>query len=86
MKPSFLPVVICLATSLIPVAAQNKHDIIGAPKSSEYQQQQPDNELKQLLAEIDQNQLQATVQRLVTFGTRHTASSQTDPVRGIAVA
>jgi hypothetical protein len=38
MKRSFLPVVICLATSLIPAAAQNKHDIIGTPKSSEYEQ------------------------------------------------
>ncbi len=86
MKRSFLPVVVCLAASLIPAAAQNKHDIIGTPKSSEYEQQQPDHELKQLLQEIDQNQLQATVQKLVSFGTRHTASSQTDPVRGIGAA
>jgi hypothetical protein len=85
MKRSFLPVVICLATSLIPAVAQN-NPIIGTPKSSVYQQQQPDNELKQLLAEIDKNQLQATVQQLVSFGTRHTASSQTDPVRGIGAA
>lgn len=86
MKRSFLPVVILLATSLIPAAAENKHNIIGTPKSSEYEQQQPDNELKQLLEQIDQNQLQATVQKLVSFGTRHTASSQTDPVRGIGAA
>jgi hypothetical protein len=86
MKRSFLPMVICLATSLIPAAAQNKHDIIGTPKSSEYEQQQPDSALKQLLAGIDHNQLQATVQKLVSFGTRHTLSSQTDPVRGIGAA
>ena len=86
MKRSFLPVVICLAASLIPAAAENKHNIIGTPKSSDYEQQPPDNELKQLLQEIDQNQLQATVQKLVSFGTRHTASSQTDPARGIGAA
>jgi hypothetical protein len=85
MKLSFLPVATCLATSLIPAAAQNNH-LIGTPKSSKYQQQQPDNDLKQLLKEIDQSRLQATVQRLVSFGTRHTGSSQTDPVRGIGAA
>ena len=31
-------------------------------------------------------QLRATVTRLVAFGTRHTASSRTDPVRGIGAA
>ena len=30
--------------------------------------------------------MQATVEKLVSFGTRHTASSQTDPVRGIGAA
>ena len=59
---------------------------VGTPPSEPYKPQQPDNELKQLLNQIDQNQLQATVQRLVSFGTRHTASSQTDPNRGIGAA
>jgi hypothetical protein len=52
MKRSFLPVVICLATSLIPAAAANKHNIIGTPTSSGYDEQQPDHELKQLLEPI----------------------------------
>jgi hypothetical protein len=88
MRPSFLPipVVICLAASLTPAAAQNEQVHPGPPPSMPYEQQQPDNELQQLLTEIDQNQLQATVQKLVSFGTRHTASSQTDPVRGIGAA
>jgi hypothetical protein len=38
------------------------------------------------LAQIDPNRIQATIQRLVQFGTRHTLSSQTDPVRGIGAA
>ncbi|HZC69972.1 MAG TPA: M20/M25/M40 family metallo-hydrolase [Jatrophihabitans sp.] len=36
--------------------------------------------------QIDPKRIQATIERLVGFGTRHTASSQTDPVRGIGAA
>ena len=45
-----------------------------------------DPDLRALLRQIDPNRIQATIQRLVAFGTRHTASSQTDPVRGIGAA
>jgi len=48
--------------------------------------QQPDHELRTLLAEIDPHRLRATVEKLVSFGTRHTLSSQTDPNRGIGAA
>lgn len=48
--------------------------------------QQPDKELRDILRDIDQHHLEATVQTLVGFGTRHTLSSQTDPVRGIGAA
>src|ERR1700742_507770 len=50
------------------------------------QQQQPDKELRNLLRQIDPERIKATILRLVQFGTRHTASSQTDPVRGIGAA
>ena len=46
----------------------------------------PDAGLRALVSEIDPNRLKATVQQLVKFGTRHTASSQTDPARGIGAA
>ena len=36
--------------------------------------------------QIDPNRIQATIEMLTTFGTRHTASSQTDPNRGIGLA
>ncbi|MET9627091.1 M20/M25/M40 family metallo-hydrolase [Lentzea sp. NPDC006480] len=49
-------------------------------------QQQPDRELRRILTEIDQRRIEATVRKLVSFGTRHTLSSQTDPVRGIGAA
>src|SRR5580693_3221625 len=46
----------------------------------------PDPGLRALLQEVDPNRIKATVLRLTQFGTRHTASSQTDPVRGIGAA
>src|SRR5215831_14346826 len=48
--------------------------------------QDPDVELRALLRQIDPDRIQATIEKLVSFGTRHTASSQTDPVRGIGAA
>src|ERR1700744_2533521 len=59
---------------------------IGAPQSKPYQPQAPSNELRQLINQIDQKNLRATVEKLVSFGTRHTGSSQTDPARGIGAA
>lgn len=48
--------------------------------------QPPDAELRAILAEIDPQRIERTVRRLVSFGTRHTLSSQTDPQRGIGAA
>jgi Peptidase family M28 len=48
--------------------------------------QEPDDQLRALLRQIDPDRIKATILRLVQFGTRHTASSQTDPVRGIGAA
>src|SRR6185295_249775 len=48
--------------------------------------QRPDRELRKILREIDHNQIETTIRKLVSFGTRHTLSSQTDPVRGIGAA
>jgi hypothetical protein len=48
--------------------------------------QRPDHELRALLREIDARRIGDTVTRLAAFGTRHTLSSQTDPVRGIGAA
>ncbi|MEW2445555.1 M20/M25/M40 family metallo-hydrolase [Micromonospora marina] len=48
--------------------------------------QRPGHELTALLREIDSRRIEAVVRRLAAFGTRHTLSSQTDPVRGIGAA
>jgi hypothetical protein len=48
--------------------------------------QPPDRELRDLLRQVDARRIEATVRRLAAFGTRHTLSSQTDPVRGVGAA
>ncbi|KAA2261109.1 M20/M25/M40 family metallo-hydrolase [Solihabitans fulvus] len=48
--------------------------------------QQPDQELRAILRELDERRIEAIVRQLASFGTRHTASSQTDPNRGIGAA
>ncbi|GAA1127524.1 M20/M25/M40 family metallo-hydrolase [Kribbella jejuensis] len=45
-----------------------------------------DQDLRRLLRQVDPQRIGATIQRLTEFGTRHTLSSQTDPVRGIGAA
>jgi len=57
-----------------------------AGTSPAFTRQVPDEGLRALLRQIDPGKIRATVLRLVQFGTRHTASSQTDPVRGIGAA
>ncbi|KAF8879587.1 aminopeptidase [Infundibulicybe gibba] len=48
--------------------------------------QEPNAELVQMLKEVDPKRIQAIIEKLVSFGTRSTLSSQTDPVRGIGAA
>jgi hypothetical protein len=44
------------------------------------------HDVRQMLHEVSSSNIQQTIQKLVSFGTRHTLSSQTDPNRGIGVA
>lgn len=46
----------------------------------------PDSQLKQIVAPVSGARMKATVTKLVSFGTRHTLSSQTDAKRGIGAA
>ncbi|KAF2402053.1 putative zinc metalloprotease [Trichodelitschia bisporula] len=46
----------------------------------------PDPELQSLLDAVDPARIRHTVEKLVSFGTRHTLSTQTDPKRGIGAA
>ncbi len=46
----------------------------------------PDEKLAMIASEVSADRLKTTVTKLVSFGTRHTLSSQTDPKRGIGAA
>lgn len=46
----------------------------------------PDQELQSIMSQIDPNRIKSIIDKLVSFGTRHTLSSQTDPKRGIGAA
>ena len=46
----------------------------------------PDTKLRAIVAPVSQAKLRHTIETLVSFGTRHTLSSQTDPKRGIGAA
>src|SRR3982751_3758900 len=46
----------------------------------------PDARLRSIIQPVSQAQLRHTIEMLVSFGTRHTLSSQTDPKRGIGAA
>jgi hypothetical protein len=54
--------------------------LIGAAPPS------PDARLRSIVAAVSAARMKATVEKLVSFGTRHTLSSQTDPNRGIGAA
>jgi Peptidase family M28 len=58
----------------------------NAGRGSALPRRRPSADLRALLRQIDSDRIHATVLRLTQFGTRHTASSQTDPVRGIGAA
>ena len=47
---------------------------------------EPYAHLKQVIAPVSAERMKQTVTKLVSFGTRHTLSSQTDPKRGIGAA
>jgi putative aminopeptidase FrvX len=88
MKQLLVPVLFVLSLAALPknAGAQPQPKHVGTPPSDNYTPQKPEFDLRQLLMQIDRNRLQSTVQTLVNFGTRHTASSQTDPNRGIGAA
>jgi hypothetical protein len=75
-----------LSASAVTAAAPFLGATIKAADAQPAAPHQPDPELRDLLQQVDPGRIEATIQALVSFGTRHTASSQTDPVRGIGAA
>lgn len=56
--------------------------VVGKP----LEQQLPGEELQDILSQVSRDNIEATIRKLASFGTRHTLSSQTDPNRGIGAA
>jgi Peptidase family M28/Fibronectin type III domain len=70
-----------VATALVAVAVASQDAGNGMPKWWT-----PPAEVRAMLRQISPANLKAADSRLVQFGTRHTSSSQTDPVRGVGAA
>jgi len=69
-----------------PIVAQAMPASAAASGAKPLAKQQFSNDLRALLRQVDPQRIEATIQKLVSFGTRHTLSSQTDPNRGIGAA
>jgi Peptidase family M28 len=74
------------ASAVTAVAAPLLTGAAAAGASPALTRPEADKGLRDLLRQVDPDRIKATVLRLTQFGTRHTASSQTDPVRGIGAA
>lgn len=94
---STLGFVLCLATlqQVVATPIHSHHSQHSFPDTSQWPlptvgkplgQQLPDADLQSILSRISQTNIEATVRKLASFGTRHTLSSQTDPERGIGAA
>lgn len=74
-----------LLTSAIPLssitALAQRRRAIGAVNTT-----RPNAEIRRIVAEIDARNIERTIRKLVSFGTRNTLSTQTDPNRGVGAA
>lgn len=80
-------------TALSPRMSAADHDDDGdrgpavqPPAGQRVRPQAPERELREMIRDVDHHRIEATIRKLVSFGTRHTESSMTDPNRGIGAA
>src|SRR5262249_39592781 len=59
---------------------------VRPPDGNQVRPQEPERELRDMIRQADRRHVQATIETLASFGTRHTESSQTDPNRGVGAA
>lgn len=94
MRWTIYGIVLCVA-GLMPRTSAADHDddhdgdrgpAIHPPNGNPVRPQAPERELRDIVREIDSRRIEATITKLVSFGTRHTESTQTDPNRGIGAA
>jgi hypothetical protein len=80
------PVLAAGSASAADAGVTSTHVAGGAGPGRAPRAQPPDRQLRAILREIDPRRIEATIERLVAFGTRHTLSVQDDPARGIGAA
>jgi hypothetical protein len=73
-------------TFLTVSAATIAAGVSGEAQAAGRRHPSPAPELRAILRDIDPKRIEATIRRLVAFGTRHTLSVQDDPERGIGAA
>ena|SRR5215469_6045557 len=78
------PLVAGTATAHAAVSRASAHALASGTSARTAQDFDPD--LRKMLGEIDPQRIQNIITTLAAFGTRHTASSLTDPDRGIGAA
>lgn len=89
------PFIALCATTLLPHALTTPIHPSTFPSTEQWpiasvgkalEQQLPGEELQSILSQVSQANIEATIRKLASFGTRHTLSSQDDPNRGIGAA
>ena len=96
---SSLPFSRCLSSPFTPLTSRNpSYDttpaLFSCPAASWpyakigslIQPQVPDADLQSILSQVNVTNIENTILKLASLGTRHTLSSQTDPNRGIGAA
>jgi hypothetical protein len=73
-----------VSTALVPEAPAQRRAARNATAAGPRNARDP--EIARMLAEIDARNIERTVRKLVSFGTRNTLSAQDDPARGIGAA
>src|SRR5690242_1560374 len=75
-----------LSTSAIAAAGIPMRASAGSTAARQLSGSKPDAGLRDMIRHVASRRIEATIQQLVSFATRHTATSQDDPVRGIGAA
>ncbi len=75
---------VCVLLSALPGTARQKGTSRG--RASQPARRSSNPEIARIVREIDAGNIENTIRKLVSFGTRNTLSSQDDPARGIGAA
>ena len=85
------PLLLALVVMLVlgyPTSSGTKKELVEAQgdQSMGRDKMKRDREIAKMVGDVDEDDIEDSVEKLVSFGTRNTLSSQTDPVRGIGAA